>query len=212
MNIQLLRMVKAIKNNFNISDCVEKALLSTPRDIFIPSGMSHIAYQLDALPLSARQFISSPLTVAKMTEYLNIDNKCDSILEIGLGSGYQAVVLSKIIRRVFSIERIERLLDETRVRIRQLGIMNINIKFADGLDGWSQFAPYDRVLFSSSIKSIPEKIIGQLADGGILVAPMVHNDTEQVITRFIKSANKLNIVDRLDKCSFVPTISGMEYK
>lgn len=210
MNIQLHRMVEAIKDRFEISKSVENAILNTPRDIFLPSGMSHIAYQLDALPLSARQFISSPLTVAKMTEYLDINDKCDSILEVGLGSGYQAVVLSNIVRRVFSIERIERLMEEARHRIKKLGIMNINIKFSDGLYGWPQFAPYDRILFSSSIKYIPDKIIEQLADGGIIVAPIVYDDEKQVITKFIKCNNKLNIIDKLDECSFVPTIRGVE--
>lgn len=210
MNIRLHRMVQSIKDKFDISSDVEMAMLSTPRDVFIPSGMSHVAYQLDALPLLAKQFISSPLTVAKMTEYLSIDNRCDSVLEIGLGSGYQAVVLSKIIRRVFSIERVERLMEEARLRIKRLGIMNINMKFADGMNGWPQFAPYDRILFSSSVKFIPNCIVDQLTDGGILVAPVVYNDNEQVITRFIKTLDGLNTIDKLDKCSFVPTISGME--
>lgn len=210
MNMQLYRMVEAIKERFDISKNVEESMLNTPRDLFIPSGMSHIAYQLDALPLLAKQFISSPLTVAKMTEYLNINNKCDNVLEIGLGSGYQAVILSKIFRRVFSIERVERLMEEARIRIKKLGIMNINIKFADGLNGWSQFAPYDRILFSSSVNMIPDRIIDQLSDGGILVAPMIYDNGTQVITRFIKLSSKLNLVDKLDQCSFVPTISGIE--
>lgn len=208
MNIQLLKMVDSIQDRFKISPKVRDALLNTPRDFFIPSGMMHIAYQLDALPLGARQFISSPLTVAKMTEYLEMDN-CDSILEIGLGSGYQAVVLSKLARRVFSIERIERLMEEAKIKIKQLGIMNINVKFADGQEGWTQFAPYDRILFSASIKSIPNKLIDQLLENGILVAPMVNGD-KQVITKFIKINNNLKIIDTLDICSFVPTINGIE--
>lgn len=104
------------------------------------------------MPISDEQWISAPLTVAKMTTYLMAYDLGDSVLEpdnvleIGLGSGYQAVVLSHLIRRVFSIERIESLWLEARSRIAQLQIMNINIKLDDGMNGWASFAPYDRNL------------------------------------------------------------------
>lgn len=209
MNIQLARMVDSIDSKFKLSPKVKNAMLSTPRETFIPSGMMHIAYNLDALPLAAKQFISSPLTVAKMTEYLQSDD-CDSVLEIGCGSGYQAAVLSKIFRRVFSIERIERLRLEANERFRMLGIMNVNTRFSDGQDGWERFAPFDRVLFSASISEIPQKIINQLVEGGILVAPIIESNNNQVVKRFIKKNSRLQVLDIKGACSFVLVKNDVE--
>ena len=210
MNTELERMLDSIERNFKLSSNVKEAMLSIPRELFIPSGMMHIAYKLDALPLGARQFISSPLTVAKMTQYLNIDKNTDSVLEIGLGSGYQAAILSKLIRRVFSIERIERLIHEARSVIKKLEIMNIHTKFADGKHGWEQYAPYDRILFSASINEIPSKIIEQLANDGILVAPILEENNIQIITRFIKKDGKLLLLDKKDACTFVHVKDNVE--
>ncbi len=209
-NVKLAeKMVDSINRQFTLSDSVKNALKQIPREIFVPSGMVHTAYNLDALPLGANQFISSPLTVAKMTQYLELDN-CDSVLEIGLGSGYQAAVLSKMIRRVFSIERIERLRQEACERFRKLGIININTRFDDGQNGWDKYAPFDRILFSASLREIPPKIITQLVSGGILVAPMIQNDGSQVIMRFVKQTNHLKVLDVKEQCSFVLVKNSVE--
>ncbi len=154
----------------------------------MPKGFGIHAYKLDALPLAGSQWISSPLTVAKMTEALS-SKGADSVLEIGCGSGYQAMILSKLIRRVFAIERIERLVKEAKERFKTLGISNIHIRYDDGQNGWREFAPYDRILFSASAKEIPPKLFEQLRDGGILVAPMQKGD-KQIITKFIKNGIK----------------------
>lgn len=106
-------MVLEISKHFPLSPPTEKAFLSINRELFVPNGFKHLAYTLDALPMGASQWISSPLTVAKMTEYLQCQG-ADSVLELGCGSGYQAAILSKLIRRVFSIERIEKLWLEAR--------------------------------------------------------------------------------------------------
>lgn len=209
MNIQLMRMVDAIDCKFKLSPNVKNAILNTPREIFIPSGMIHIAYNLDAIPLGAKQFISSPFTVAKMTEYLSSDG-CDSVLEIGCGSGYQAAVLSHLFRRVFSVERIDRLRQEAIERFRKLSIMNINTKFGDGQDGWDRFAPFDRILFSAAIEHIPHKISNQLSEGGILVAPIIESSGNQIIKRFIKKNSRLQVLDTKGDCSFVLVKNNVE--
>lgn len=196
-------MVEHINNQVPLTPKLKKAFLSINRELFVPFGMQYSAYKLDALPLGANQFISSPLTVARMSVYLELESSCDSVLEIGLGSGYQAAILSKMVRRVFSIERIERLLDETRIRIRDLGIMNINTKLDDGKNGWEKFAPFDRILFSAGIKEIPQKLVSQLEQNGIIVAPIIQDDSSQIITRFIKRGNSIEVFDRKETCSFV---------
>jgi protein-L-isoaspartate(D-aspartate) O-methyltransferase len=192
---------------FPLSPEVKRAIAETQREIFVPIGFKHHAYKLDALPLSSNQWISSPLTVAKMTEALSPQG-ADSVLEIGCGSGYQAAVLSKLFRRVFTIERIEKLLIEARERFDKIGIKNIHTRFDDGNRGWRTYAPYDRILFSASAKEPPMHLFDQLADGGILVAPIEENG-KQVITRFVKNGIKIK-VQRLESCLFVPVKSGVE--
>ncbi|MDY3113461.1 MAG: protein-L-isoaspartate(D-aspartate) O-methyltransferase [Helicobacter sp.] len=201
-------MVLEISKRFKISKEVENALLSIDRELFVPSGLSHLAYVLDALPMVASQWISSPLTVAKMTEYL-IPQNADSVLEIGCGSGYQAAILSTLFRRVFSIERIEKLLLEARDRIKKCNIYNINTKLDDGQSGWSAYAPYDRILFSASIAEIPQALFSQLSDNGILVAPIV-KENKQIITRFYKKNGAIFKTEELESCVFVPVLSGLE--
>lgn len=206
--LKTANMVLEISKRFPLSPNVEKAFLSVNREIFVPNGFKHLAYALDALPMGASQWISSPLTVAKMTEFLQCEG-ADSVLEIGCGSGYQAAILSKLIRRVFSIERIEKLLIEAIARIKLCEIYNINTKLDDGQNGWTTFAPYDRILFSASIAEIPQSLVSQLNEGGILVAPMVKNNT-QIITRFFKQNGILTQKEELESCVFVPVVSGLE--
>lgn len=207
-SLKTANMVLEISKRFRLSPAVEKAFLSVNREVFVPSGFAHLAYTLDALPMGASQWISSPLTVAKMTEYLQCEG-ADSVLEIGCGSGYQAAILSKLMRRVFSIERIEKLLAEARARIKLCDITNINTKLDDGQNGWSAYAPYDRILLSASIKEIPQNLIAQLSEGGILVAP-IEIGNAQVITRFMKHNGILSEKQELEHCIFVPVLNGLD--
>jgi len=191
---------------FPLSPEIKEAIAKTNRAAFVPVGFRNQAYKLDALPIGANQYISSPLTVAKMTEYL-FPRGADRVLEIGCGSGYQAAVLSHLFRGVFTIERIEPLILEAKKRFRELGINNVHTRTDDGQKGWIQYAPYDRILFSATAKEIPPKLFEQLADGGILVAPM-ERDGKQVITRFLKEGERI-IEEELEDCDFVPVLDGV---
>ena len=200
------RMAEECDARFPLSPEIKEAIAKTDREAFVPTGFRHQAYKLDALPIGADQYISSPLTVAKMTEYL-FPRGADRVLEIGCGSGYQAAVLSHLFRGVFTIERIEPLILEAKRRFRQLGINNVHTRTDDGQKGWIQYAPYDRILFSATAKSIPQKLFDQLADGGILVAP-IEKDGKQVITRFLKEGERI-IEEELEDCDFVPVLDGV---
>ena len=202
---KLEEMVSKINQVFPLEPEIKEALMQVDREEFVPSIFKHLAYSLDALPMDNEQWISSPLTVAKMTQYLE-PKGCDSVLEIGCGSGYQAAILSKLFRRVFTIERIDSLLQEARARFRRLDITNINSKFDDGTKGWESFAPYDRILFSASPKEIPQRVFNQLADGGILVAP-IDNDGLQMITRYYKQNGQIT-KELIEVCKFVPVVEG----
>ena len=201
------KMAHECNKVFPLSPEIEEAIANTNREAFVPTGFRHNAYKLDALPLSSAQWISSPLTVAMMTEYL-VPRGADRVLEVGCGSGYQAAVLSHLFRGVFSIERIEPLMLEAKARFRKLNINNIHTRTDDGQNGWIQYAPYDRILFSATAKEIPQKLFEQLVDGGILLAPM-QKGNKQVITRFMKNGSSIE-EEELDECDFVPVLDGVQ--
>ncbi len=201
------RLAQECHTFFSLSEEVKEAIAKTNREVFVPNGFKHHAYKLDALPIGASQYISSPLTVAKMTEYLEPQG-ADRVLEVGCGSGYQAAVLSHLFRGVFTIERIEPLILEAKKRFRELGIHNIHTRTDDGQNGWIQYAPYDRILFSASAKEIPQKLFEQLRDGGILVAP-VEKGNKQIITRFKKNGSAIEKIE-LEACDFVPILNGVQ--
>ena len=144
-------MIEEIDKKFKLYSPVKKAFLEVNRKLFVPTGFGNIAYQLDALPMQQNQWISSPLTVAKMTHHLNVKG-VDTVLEIGCGSGYQAAILSKLCRRVFTIERIDSLLKEAKERFRKDSINNVFTRFDDGQRGWKEYAPYERIIFSATAK------------------------------------------------------------
>ena len=198
-------MVEDIDDNFELYPYVKEAFLKVNRELFVPKGFGSMAFKLDALPMQKEQWISSPLTVAKMTQHLELQG-VDSVLEIGCGSGYQAAILSKLCRRVFTIERIDSLLKEAKERFKIAQINNIFTRFDDGQRGWKAYAPYERILFSATAKKIPDALFDQLAEGGILIAPM-EADGLQIITRFYKRNGKITS-EAIEPCLFVPIVDG----
>jgi len=201
-------LVAEIEKHFKLDNHVKEAFLAVDREAFVPNEFKHLSYKLDALPLAASQWISSPLTVAKMTQHLELKG-VDSVLEIGCGSGYQAAILSKICRRVFTIERIDELLKEAKSRFSQLEIFNIFTRFDDGQRGWKQYAPFERILFSATAKKIPEALFEQLAEGGILMAPIEQGPNYHIITRFYKINGRITS-ETIEPCLFVPVLDGTQ--
>lgn len=206
-SIKLHNMATQIDEKFSIDKDIYDAFESIDRELFVPKGFKNLAFRLDALPMSADQWISSPLTVAKMTQYLELKG-VDKVLEIGCGSGYQAAILSQVVRRVFTIERIESLLDEAKQRFEALGITNIFTRFDDGQRGWQKYAPFERILFSASAKQIPQAVFDQLAEGGILLAPITEGNM-QIITRFYKKNGNITS-EAIESCTFVEVKDGTQ--
>ncbi|MCR8678707.1 MULTISPECIES: protein-L-isoaspartate(D-aspartate) O-methyltransferase [Campylobacter] len=200
-------MSDEIASLVQLSPMVYKAFINTPRTPFVPVSIN--AFKLDAHPIGSNQWISSPLTVAKMTMALEAEN-CDNILEVGCGSGYQAAILAKVARRVFSVERIEALANSAKSLMKNLGINNVFIRFDDGNLGWRSYAPYDRIILSCFCKSVPDRLFSQLKDDGILVAP-VEKDGKQYITQYKKSNNQISS-KIIDECVFVPLLDGTEQR
>jgi len=201
------KLAQECDNIFTLNPKVKEAIANTNRELFVPAGFKHHAYKLNPLPLSSAQWISSPLTVAKMTHYIQADG-ADRVLEVGCGSGYQAAVLSHLFRGVFTIERIESLMIEAKTKFRELKLTNVHTKTDDGQNGWKQYAPYDRILFSATAQKIPQTLFEQLSDGGILVAPL-QKGSKQVITRFVKNGSVIK-EEELEECDFVPILDGVQ--
>ncbi len=202
------KLVREIEYYFRLDKHVKEAFLTLDREVFVPREFKHLSYELDALPLAAQQWISSPLTVAKMTQHLDLEG-VDSVLEVGCGSGYQAAILSQICRRVFTIERIDTLLKEAKQKFATLEISNIATRFDDGQRGWRQYAPYERILFSATAEKIPPLLFDQLVEGGILVAPVKQPDASHLIIRYTKTKGNI-LSEVLDSCLFVPILDGTQ--
>lgn len=176
--IKCQKMADEIADNVALSLGVYEAFCNTPREIFVPVG--RYAYDLLAQPIDGSQWISSPLTVAKMTMALEVEG-VDKVLEIGCGSGYQAAILSHLAHRVFSVERIASLAASSRVNFESLGLRGVHVRHDDGRSGWNGFAPFDRVLLSCATPEVPKRLFDQLAQGGILVAPIESNGAQNIV-------------------------------
>ena len=176
-----------------------------PRHIFVDEAISDQAYDNTALPIGSNQTISQPLIVAKMTELL-ISKNPKRILEIGTGSGYQAVVLSQFAQKVFTIERIKTLHDEAKRIFKILNIHNIYSKHSDGNNGWPEKACFDAIIYTAAANTISTSISLQLCDNGILLAPVCVG-SKQILREYLKKDNKLIYVDH-GEVNFVPLLSG----
>lgn len=186
------------------------AMLQVPRHLFIDEGFASRAYEDVALPIAFNQTISQPWVVARMTEVLLSalpDQAC--VLEIGTGCGYQTAVLARLVRHVYSIERIAALLERSRERLRSLRIGNTTLKCADGSHGWSQYAPFDGIIVTAAAPAVPEALLRQLAVGGVLVVP--EGSQEQVLRVYRKSAKGMETA-ALDPVHFVPLLPGVDRK
>ena len=185
---------------------VLRAIETTPREVFIPQPLFHHAYDNVSLPIAHGQTISQPYIVARMTAALALTGK-ERVLEIGTGSGYQAAVLSKLSRRVYSIERLRPLLVEADRLLAQLKITNYTSKLGDGALGWPEAAPYDRIIVTCRMSALSDHLLGQLKPEGILVAPVGLSGQEQLV-RVKKTEAGLEQESLMD-VRFVPMLDGV---
>lgn len=154
-----------------LSERVLAALATVPRHRFVPVEQQEWAYADMPLPIGRGQTISQPFIVALMTELLNPAPDA-VVLEIGAGSGYQAAVLARLARRVYSVERIPELASAARQRLSDLGFTNVEIRTGDGAEGWAEHAPYDGIIVTAAAAETPRALFQQLKPGGRLVAPV----------------------------------------
>jgi protein-L-isoaspartate(D-aspartate) O-methyltransferase len=184
---------------------VLSALESVPRELFVPPALRQHAYENASLPIALNQTISQPYVVARMTEALRLTGR-ERVLEIGCGSGYQAAVLTYLCRRVYSMERLKPLLVDAENRLRDLRISNISLRHGDGVKGWPEAAPFDRIILTCGSAKIPDILLQQLKIDGIMVAPEGTDSAQQlvVITRRESGFER----EVLMPVTFVPLIEG----
>jgi protein-L-isoaspartate(D-aspartate) O-methyltransferase len=159
---------------------VMAAMERVPRHEFVPIEFQAFAYANIPLPIGFEKTISQPFIVALMTDLLDI-NADDSVLEIGTGLGYQAAILAQLARKVYSVEIIEELGQKAKRRLRDQGCSNVELKIADGYHGWSEHAPFDKVIVTAAPDLIPPPLIHQLKAGGKMVIPAGLPNTQQLI-------------------------------
>ena len=202
---RVIRLIMSLRSAGITDMDVLGAMERIPRDIFIPQQMHDQAYEDIALPIGRGQTISQPFVVAFMTQALELNDRM-KVLEIGTGSGYQACILSKLCRRVYTIERHRPLLEGAEKVFEHLKLRNITSIVADGMKGWPQQAPFDRIIVTACAQGgPPQELLDQLAVGGIMIIP-VAKDGQQFLRRYKKEGEDTFAVRDLLGVRFVPLL------
>lgn len=206
------RMVQEQIISRGISDSrVIKTMSEIPRHRFVDEALHSQAYSDAPLNIGENQTISQPFIVALMTQALQLKGH-EKVLEIGTGCGYQTSVLAGLCKKVYTIERFKSLAMAARTRFREQQLKNLVLRVADGSIGWQERAPFDRILMACAAPKLPETLLDQLADGGVLVAPIAgESDDEQHLLRVTKTATGFQ-VDNLGACHFVKLVGDQGYR
>ncbi|HEX9406767.1 MAG TPA: protein-L-isoaspartate(D-aspartate) O-methyltransferase [Thermoanaerobaculia bacterium] len=193
-----------------ISDLrILQAMREVPRHLFVAPVVASKAYGPGALPIGASQTISQPYIVARMIELLDLSGS-EKVLEVGTGTGYQAVVLSKLTAKVFSIERVSELALRATELIKNLKISNISVKVFDGTYGWSDQAPFDRIIIAAAAPEVPQPLMQQLARTGVMVLP-IGSGKSQRLARVRRVGTGIQIED-CGTAEFVPLVGRFGWK
>ena len=189
------------------SQQVLDAIAATPRHLFVDDVLKHKSYQNTALPIGLGQTISQPFIVARMTELLlQLTGPNAKVLEIGTGSGYQSAILAQCFRSVYSVERIKALQWQAKRRLHQLDLFNVTMKHADGWQGWQSNAPYDGIIVTAAASELPQALLEQLNEGGVLISPVGGNEQQNLVA--VKRQGHEFITQTLEAVRFVPLVAG----
>lgn len=202
-----MRMIFAIRQRGITNPDILNAIENTPRELFVDPLFKSRSFEDTALPIACGQTISQPSVVAYMTDALQLSPRC-KVLEIGTGSGYQAAILAKLCRRLYTIERHPALAEIAEERLRKLGISNTVIKAGDGGLGWPDHAPFDRIILTAAAEDTPKILVDQLAVGGIMILPVGHSNESQQLIKLEKSEKGLHYSEMIP-VRFVPLLEGL---
>lgn len=201
------RLIERLRKEGISNERVLEVMRTTPRHIFIDEALASRAYEDTALPIGHGQTISQPFIVARMTEVILEQGVPDFVLEVGTGSGYQSAILSRLVPKVYTVERISGLLTKARECHRAMGLRNVYTKHSDGSWGWPEHALYPAIMVTAAPEEIPESLLEQLAVGGRMVIPVGSISGAQrlkLITRSLKGYKE----QQLDAVRFVPLLDG----
>lgn len=202
---RLIARLKA-KGIDNVS--VLNAIRETPRHLFVDEALASRAYEDTALPIGHGQTISQPFIVARMSGALLAGGTPQKVLEVGTGSGYQTAVLSKLVPAIFTVERIQPLVDRARRLLRQLDIRNVRFRHSDGSWGWPEQGPYDGILVAAAPEEVPPALLEQLTPGGRLIIPVGGRGVQELVR--ITRRDDHYEQEMLDRVSFVPLLGGKQ--
>jgi len=200
------RLVQRLKEQGIRSADVLEQIRNVPRHLFVDEALASRAYEDTALPIGLGQTISQPYIVARMTEALQRDFEGETVLEIGTGCGYQTAVLSPLVKKIYTVERIPELLRRTKKRLQKLDIYNVQYRLGDGWEGWRKYGPYDGIVVAAAAEELPQKLLQQLAPAGRLVIPVGPTGRQELImvTRQDDHFEQVS----LGLVSFVPLVKG----
>jgi protein-L-isoaspartate(D-aspartate) O-methyltransferase len=201
-----IRLVMELRRQGVTDKDVLSAIERVPRELFVPPTFHDQAYENTALPIGHGQTISQPAVVGYMTQALALGPRM-KVLEIGTGCGYQAAVLARLCRRVYTIERHRELLREAEARFAELRIRNITSRWGDGTKGWPEQAPFDRIIVTAAAPQVPDALVEQLGPDGVLIAPVGRNAQEQALLRYRRTADGWQS-ETLWTVRFVPLVEG----
>ncbi|MFC1542569.1 protein-L-isoaspartate(D-aspartate) O-methyltransferase [Pseudomonadota bacterium] len=187
---------------------VLEAMSIVPRHLFVDPALNSHAYKDSSLPIGEGQTISQPYMVAKMTQLLELKGD-ERVLEIGTGCGYQTAVLSRLCRRVYSIERIESLHDRARQNLRRARHANVMLKCGDGMLGWEEYAPFDAIIVTAG-GFASDRWLTQIKEGGVLLFPEGQGGAHRLVRRK-KLGDKIT-EEQFDMCTFVPLLEGVNHR
>lgn len=204
-----IRLIMDLRNSGVSETAVLSAMERIPREHFVEESFLDQAWANRALPISCGQTISQPLVVGLMTQALALSDR-HRVLEIGTGSGYQAAILSRLCRRLYTIERHADLLSIAEQRFIELSLHNITTQAGDGWKGWPRQAPFDRIIVTAAAPVVPQDLVAQLSDeGGIMILPVGdESSADQMVVRVTKQGGQLNS-EQLFPVRFVPLVEGV---
>ncbi len=208
MNLEAkkIRLIMELRRSLVTDTRVLSAIERTPRELFLPKALHERAYEDLALPIDCGQTISQPFVVGVMTQALQVEERM-LVLEIGTGSGYQSAILSRLCRRVYTIERYKRLMAQAEKRFAELSLTNITTRVGDGSKGWPEQAPISRILVTAAAADVPPALADQLDEGGIMVVPVGEEYGNQHVLRITRTAAGFDHEELLP-VRFVPLVEG----
>ncbi len=201
------RLVLALRSAGITDTKALSAIESVPREMFVPDAFQDRAYEDTALPIGYGQTLSQPLVVATMIQGLELGNR-EKLLEVGTGSGYHAAILSHLCRRVYTIERHRPLLVEAHARFEALGLSNVVTMAGDGMKGWPEQAPFDRISVTAAGDTPPQQLLDQLKIGGIMIMPVGGQSRVQQLVRYRRTETAVESEALMD-VRFVPLLPGV---